>query len=75
MGTSAAVEGMHLFAGTDVLVADHPQAFADEVVRAYADEATWIRLSQAGVDNVRRHFSRETAKRALAAVLGVDVPR
>ena len=74
VATSAAIEGMHLAAGIDVLVADHPQAFADEVVRAYSDEATWNRLSRAGVDNIRRHFSRDTAKRALAAVLGLDAP-
>jgi glycosyltransferase involved in cell wall biosynthesis len=65
---------MHLADGVDVLVADPPQGFADEVVRAYTDETTWNRLSQAGVDNVRRHFSRETAKRALAAILGVEAP-
>jgi glycosyltransferase involved in cell wall biosynthesis len=75
VATSAAVEGMHLVAGTDVLVADHPQAFADAVVLAYSDESTWTGLSRAGVDNVRRHFSRETAKRALASVLGLDLPR
>ncbi len=73
VATSAAVEGMHLAAGTDVLVADHPQAFADAVVRVYTDEAAWNRLSEAGVDNVRRHFSREAAKRALAVVLGLDL--
>jgi GT2 family glycosyltransferase/glycosyltransferase involved in cell wall biosynthesis len=75
VATSAAVEGMHLVAGTDVLVADHPQAFADAIVLAYSDEPTWTGLSRAGVDNVRRHFSRETAKRALAPVLGLDLPR
>ena len=75
VATSAAVEGMHLVAGTDVLVADHPQAFADAVVLAYSDESTWTGLSRAGVDNVRRHFSRENAKRALASVLGLDLPR
>ena len=74
VATSVAVEGMHLADGVDVLVADHPQAFADEVVRAYTDETTWKRLSQAGVDNIRRHFARETAKRALADILGVEAP-
>ena len=75
VATSVAVEGMHLADGVDVLVADHPQAFADALARAYSDEATWEKLSRAGVDNVRRHFSRETAKRALAETLGLDLPR
>jgi GT2 family glycosyltransferase len=69
VATSAAVEGMHLANGLDVLVADHPNTFADAIVRAYGDEALWNRLSKAGVDNIRRHFSREAAKRTLARVL------
>ncbi len=71
VATPAAVEGMHLADGYDVLVADHPQAFADAIVRAYTDEATWKRLSEGGVDNIRRHFSRDAAKRALAGALGL----
>ena len=71
VATSAAVEGMHLANGVDVLVADHPNTFADAIAAAYRDEKLWSRLSRAGVDNVRRHFSRDAAKRALAGVLGL----
>jgi GT2 family glycosyltransferase len=71
VATSAAVEGMHLAGGVDVLVADHPHSFADAIIAAYRDAKLWERLSRAGVDNVRRHFSREAAKRALAGVLGL----
>jgi glycosyltransferase involved in cell wall biosynthesis len=71
VATSAAVEGMHLAHGVDVLVADHPNTFADAIVAAYRDEKLWSRLSRAGVDNIRRHFSRDAAKRALAGVLGL----
>ena len=72
VATSAAVEGMHLANRIDVLVADHPQTFADAIVDAYGNPTLWARLSKAGVDNIRRHFSRDAAKRALAGVLGVD---
>jgi GT2 family glycosyltransferase/glycosyltransferase involved in cell wall biosynthesis len=72
VATSAAVEGMHLANRIDVMVADHPQTFADAVVDAYGNEALWTRLSSAGVENIRRHFSREAAKRALAGVLGLQ---
>ena len=65
VATSAAVEGMHLVAGEDAMVADEPQAFVDAIARVYADEALWTRLSRAGVENVRRHFSRAVAARAL----------
>ena len=71
VATSTAVEGMHLANGVDVLVADHPNTFADAIVAAYRDEKLWNRLSRAGVDNIRRHFSRDAAKRALAGVLGI----
>jgi GT2 family glycosyltransferase len=70
VATTVAVEGMHLVDGADVLVADEPAAFADAIVRVYTDRTLWQRLSQGGVDNIRRHFSRDAAKRALAGVLG-----
>ncbi len=61
VATPAAVEGMHLHEGEDVLVADDPQAFADAVVRLYQDEDLWRRLAANGLDNVRRHFSTDAA--------------
>ena len=58
-----------------MLVADQPQAFADAIVRAYTDEALWRKLAQGGRDNLRRHFSRDAARRALAPVLGLSPGR
>ena len=66
---------MGLAPGHDVLVADDADAFADAIVRAYTDEPLWRHLSRGGLDNLREHFSRATAKRALAGTLGVDPPR
>lgn len=62
VATSCAVEGMHLQDGTDVLVADDAQAFADAVVRLYSDEALWSRLARNGLKNVARHFSLDAAR-------------
>ena len=70
VATSVAAEAMGLSDGTDVLLADTPGAFADAVVRACTDETLWLRLSQGGRDNVRRHFSPEQARAALRRVLG-----
>ena len=75
VATTPAVEGMGLAPGHDVLVADDADAFADAIVRAYTDEPLWRHLSRGGLDNLREHFSRATAKRALAGTLGVDPPR
>ncbi|GAB4200514.1 MAG: hypothetical protein Tsb002_36660 [Wenzhouxiangellaceae bacterium] len=69
VATTVAVEGMGLEDGSDVLVADDAQAFAEAVIRLYQDEALWQRLSQAGMENIRRHFSREAALERLRAIL------
>ena len=62
VATTAAVEGMHLRDGEDVLVADDAAAFADSVLRLHEDEALWVRLSANGRDNVARHFSLDAAR-------------
>jgi glycosyltransferase involved in cell wall biosynthesis len=56
---------MHLADGEDVLVADNPEAFAAAIERLYRDEALWQKLAKNALDNLRRHFSRATAGRAL----------
>lgn len=68
VGTSAAVEGMRLAPGEDVMVADDAAGFAAAIERVYRDETLWKRLSAGGVENVRRYFSREVAKSALREV-------
>ena len=74
VATPCAAEGMHLRDGEDVLVADDADAFADAVVRLYADEALWTRVAAGGIDNVRTHFSLDAA-RATVQRLFVDPPR
>lgn len=69
VATSCAAEGMHLRDGDELLVADTAEAFADAVVRLHGDAALWSRLSRAGGDNVRRHFSFEAARATIAASL------
>ncbi|MEP7183755.1 MAG: glycosyltransferase, partial [Betaproteobacteria bacterium] len=75
VATAAAVEGMHLTSGEDALVADDAAGFADAIVRLYGDEALWSKLSAGGRENIRRHFSRAVAKRALADLLALAPPR
>lgn len=69
VATPAAVEGMHVQAGSDVLVESDAQAYADAVVRLYGDEALWRTLSTNGLANVERHFSFAAAKAALGRIL------
>jgi len=74
VATSAAVEGMHLIPGENVVVADDPAAFADAIEQVYRDEALWCRLAAGGRENVRRHFSREVARNSLAELLSLAAP-
>jgi O-antigen biosynthesis protein len=69
VATSAAVEGMHVRAGEDVMVADSPADFAAAILHAYADAALWTNLSDNGLANVRRHFSFDAARAALERIL------
>jgi glycosyltransferase involved in cell wall biosynthesis len=65
VATPAAIEGMHLAPGEDVMVAGDAEQFALAIERVYRDEALWQRLSASGVENIRRHFSRAVARQAL----------
>jgi len=62
---------MHLHPEEDVLVADDPIAFADAIVRLYRDEALWNKLAAGGVDNIRRHFSRDVARKAVKQLVAL----
>jgi GT2 family glycosyltransferase len=75
VATSAAVEGMHLSPGENVVVADDAAAFAEAIERVYRDEALWRKLSAGGRENIRRHFSREVAKRTLSELLAMTEAR
>lgn len=69
VATPMAAEGLHATDGEDVLIAGTAAEFAAAVVRLYQDESLWNRLSAAGLENIRRHFSVERARENLAKVL------
>jgi len=69
VATPIAVEGMYAEDGHDVLVADTAEAFANQVVRLYQDPDLWQTLSDAAIENVRRHFSLEAARASLSRLL------
>jgi len=68
VATSAAVEGMHLHDGLDVLVADDAQAFANAVLRLDGDAALWENIAINGRDIVARHFSLDAARAVVREV-------
>jgi O-antigen biosynthesis protein len=69
VATTPAVEGMHVRAGDDVLVADSPSDFAAAIVHGYSDATLWRKLSDNGLANVSRHFSFDAARESIKRVL------
>ncbi|MER0202386.1 MAG: glycosyltransferase [Nitrosomonas sp.] len=69
VATTIAAEGMNLTHGKDILVADTPEDFAREIVRAYDDEQLWTSLSNSGKVNIEEHFSFTVAERQLRNIL------
>ncbi|WP_159680092.1 glycosyltransferase [Luteimonas sp. 9C] len=67
--TECAAEGLHLVDGEHALIADSSQAFVSAVAALCSDDAMWVRLSQAGQDLTRRHFTADAARDAVAASL------
>jgi glycosyltransferase involved in cell wall biosynthesis len=57
VSTTVGAEGLPLMDGTDLLLADTPEAFAGEVVRVLRDESFARRLGQQAAATVRKRFS------------------
>jgi GT2 family glycosyltransferase len=70
VSTSIGCEGMFLNDGLDVLMADGADAMAAAVCRLHEDQALWERISEAGFENVREHFSFEAATETVRGMIG-----
>ncbi len=73
VATPCAVEGMHVQVGEDVLVAESAEDFAAAIERLYNDSNLWQRVSDAGRQNVAKHFSAETVTPVIRRVMGGNV--
>ncbi|HLY45557.1 MAG TPA: putative sugar O-methyltransferase [Stellaceae bacterium] len=69
VATSLAIEGTPIVPGTHLLVGDSAEAFCEQVVKLYTDEALWQQLSVAGFELVRDDYSFETNIRRIEALL------
>jgi GT2 family glycosyltransferase/SAM-dependent methyltransferase len=74
VGTTVAVEGMHLKADEDVLVADDASGLAGAVVRLLSDDDAWRALSAAGKAGVAAQFGPAVSREALAGLLRTADP-
>ena len=69
VGTKVAVEGMYTQEGIDVLKAETPEEFSNQVVRLYQDENLWNSISEGGLKNVENYFSFDAAKNAIEKIM------
>jgi glycosyltransferase involved in cell wall biosynthesis len=67
--TTVGAEGMDLLDGSQVMIADDPEEFANKVVEAYTSEDVWRRLSAGGLEHVARHYSPEVVRGKVTALL------
>ncbi len=67
--TTVGAEGMELEHGEHLLVADHPEAFAEAVAALHGDAGLWRRLATNGLRGATEQFSPERAERVLAALV------
>jgi hypothetical protein len=57
---------MDLKHGEQVLVADTPATYAQEIMKLYKDPVLWQHLVNGGKANVAKTFSRDVAREELA---------
>ena len=67
--TRLGAEGMGLQHEHDVLVAEGPQAFANEILRAYHDADLWNRIARNGRRTIARDSSPYAIRASLAKIL------
>src|SRR5690606_8181084 len=73
VATACAVEGMHLQAGMEVMVAENAHEFAEAIAEVYRNQELWQTLSRAGVENVQRYFSPAASMPAVQRILAYQL--
>lgn len=69
VGTSVAIEGMHLKPGQDVLVADDEESFSVAVTRLLTEDETWSALAESGRTAIEAQFGPAASRTALESLL------
>ncbi|MFF5989714.1 glycosyltransferase [Prauserella flavalba] len=67
--TALAAEGMHLVDGEEVLLGETAAQLAERIGTLLADDALWLRVSEAGKEAVNRRFGPGVARETLAGLL------
>lgn len=70
VSTTTGIEGLQVSDGSEVLVADEPQAFARSVERLATDEDLWLRLVEGGRRRIQGTHSREHVRALFLDLVG-----
>jgi GT2 family glycosyltransferase/SAM-dependent methyltransferase len=73
--TSIGAEGLGTQDGREMLIGEDPEALAERIVRVYADDELWRRLSLAGQGVVRRTASLEVMRERLEQLIAQALER
>lgn len=63
ISTSVGVEGMACSPGTDILVADNPDEFAEAIITLYLDSALWQKLARNSPVTIENEFGAKALSR------------
>jgi glycosyltransferase involved in cell wall biosynthesis len=66
--TTLAAEGLELRHGTEALIADEPEDFAEAVVELYTDAELWEILSRGGQAKIENEFSFAAVRETMAGI-------
>ena len=69
VATTIAAEGMGLRHGRDILIADKPDAIAEQIVRLHGDPVLWQRLSRNAYAEFVERFSEEAGAKVIVPLL------
>ncbi|MFZ0547950.1 MAG: glycosyltransferase family 4 protein [Candidatus Promineifilaceae bacterium] len=70
VSTTIGAEGIHYENGRDLLIADDPDAFADDVVRLLCESSLANKIGKAGRKAVETHYDWHTVYRAWDTIYG-----
>ena len=67
--TSIGAEGIGLIDGTNALIADDPEKFADKILSLYNNIELWNEISRNSIDNIKKNFSYEASKERIQCLI------
>jgi glycosyltransferase involved in cell wall biosynthesis len=69
VASGIAAEGMGFTAGKNILIANSPERFADEVVSVYSNKESWSAISASGIEIIKERFAVQNTVDKLKALL------